>query len=82
MKLKKALTPEQLGPMMQKALRMAGKGSLADDPEALKAAFEAGWRASAALAKRDDLIADIDSPAYIVVRDAALANPKPALEQP
>jgi hypothetical protein len=38
------------------------------------AAFEAGWRMAAEWAKRDDLNADMDSPAYIAERKAALSN--------
>jgi hypothetical protein len=34
--------------------------------------FECGWRVCASWAKRDDLLADIGSPAYVEERDAAL----------
>ena len=46
--------------------------------EALRADAErhyaAGWRTAAKWAERDDLISDIDSPAYIADRDAAIDN--------
>lgn len=38
----------------------------------LSDAFAAGWRTAASWAKRDDLHADIGSPAYISDRDAAI----------
>lgn len=44
----------------------------------LEKAYAKGWRAASEWAKRDDLLADIGSPAYIVERDrllAALPNP-------
>ena len=37
-------------------------------------AFQAGWRTAANWLNRDDLIADIGSPAYIADRDAALKD--------
>jgi hypothetical protein len=37
-------------------------------------AYEAGWRTAANWMERDDLIADIGSPAYIADRAAALAS--------
>lgn len=41
--------------------------------DALSAAYEAGWRTAAGWAERDDLIADIGSPAYLADCAAALA---------
>lgn len=38
----------------------------------INAAYEAGWIEAACWAKRDDLIADIESPAYIADREAHL----------
>lgn len=38
--------------------------------EQVNAAYEAGWLECACWAKRDDLIADIGSPAYIADREA------------
>lgn len=40
----------------------------------LRSIFEAGWRTAANWMERDDLIADIGSPAYIHDRDAALSD--------
>jgi hypothetical protein len=37
-------------------------------------AFDKGWVAAARWAKRDDLLADLDSPAYLRERDAALGT--------
>ena len=42
--------------------------------EAMREAYKLGWILCANWAKRTDLYADIDSPAYIKDRDAALAN--------
>lgn len=39
-----------------------------------QAAFAAGWRQAAAWANRSDLLADVDSPAYMRERDIALAQ--------
>lgn len=44
-------------------------------------AFEAGWRTAANWMERDDLIADIGSPAYVADRDAALARAQPRSEE-
>lgn len=41
-------------------------------------AYAAGWRACASWAKRDDLLADIDSPAYVAEFDAAIRSAPPA----
>lgn len=41
--------------------------------EALEKAFAAGWRTAANWMNRDDLVADIGSPAYMKDRDAALS---------
>lgn len=38
--------------------------------------YAAGWIAAAKWAERDDLISDIDSPAYIADRDAAIDRAK------
>jgi len=38
--------------------------------------YAAGWRTAAKWAERDDLISDIDSPAYIADRDAAIDSAK------
>lgn len=38
----------------------------------INAAYEAGWVEAASWAKRDDLMADIESPAYIADREAHL----------
>ncbi|GIK44957.1 MAG: hypothetical protein BroJett012_08600 [Betaproteobacteria bacterium] len=42
--------------------------------EARQAGFDAGWRTAANWGERDDLIADIGSPAYIADRNAALLD--------
>ena len=41
-------------------------------------AFEEGWRLAAEWAKRDDLVDDIGSPAYIRDRDAMLFKAAPS----
>jgi hypothetical protein len=46
----------------------------AEFAEGRKNAFAWGWRTAALWADRDDLIADIESPAYIKERDDALAR--------
>ena len=40
----------------------------------VQAAFAAGWRQAAAWANRSDLLADVDSPAYVRERDNAIAQ--------
>ena len=50
----------------------------------LKKAYELGWIQASKWAEREDLIADIGSPAYVREADAALADQQPqvALKQP
>jgi len=48
----------------------------------IEQAYEKGWIAAAKWASRDDLVADIGSTAYMNDRDAALAAPATAPEQP
>lgn len=47
----------------------------------LDKAYEAGWVEAACWAKRDDLVADIGSPAYIADREAHLDSIRAALAQ-
>jgi aconitase B len=58
------------------ASERAANALLTAEVEALRADAErhyaAGWIAAAKWAERDDLISDIDSPAYIADRDAAI----------
>ncbi len=58
--------------------REDGWHKLPEQVEALRADadkhYAAGWIAAAKWAERDDLISDIDSPAYIADRDAAIDN--------
>jgi hypothetical protein len=60
--------------------------SNADETTRDDAAFEAGWRAAAEWAKRDDLVHDIDSPAYRIDRFNRLkrlaVEPTPRHRQP
>jgi hypothetical protein len=48
-------------------------GVQACDPAELQAAFRAGWKVAAKWANRDDLMADIGSPAYLKDMAAALS---------
>ena len=43
-------------------------------PLTVNDAYEVGWTMAAIWARRNDLMADIDSPAYIQDRDTALAR--------
>lgn len=46
----------------------------------LKKAYELGWIQASKRAKREDLIADIGSPAYVLEAEAALATQQPQAE--